>query len=165
MNTSERLRAAIAENPNQLTLLLARKFEVPEVEVIRAFPAERACELDLARWEELVRGFEALGKVHVILSNGAATLEAVGQFGGFSTTGQFFNVQTDSLDMHIRWQQLGAIFAVQKPSHMDGQSTYSFQFFDGQGNSTFKVFLGMGGPIDPQIASYFAQLRTNYCQK
>ena len=95
MASKEEIRAFIRENPNQMTMLLAKKFNVPEAEIIRAFPENRAVELDPARWEELIRSLEAFGKVHVIVSNGATTLEAVGQFGGFSTAGVFFNVQTE----------------------------------------------------------------------
>jgi putative hemin transport protein len=98
MATTQEIRAFVRDNLAQMTLLLAKKFNVPEVEIIRAFPDDRAVELDPARWEELIRGLEAFGTVHVIVSNGATTLEAVGQFGGFSTAGVFFNVQTDSLD-------------------------------------------------------------------
>src|SRR5579885_1978606 len=145
METRERIQAAIRENPNQMTMLLARKFGVPEVEIIRAFPDERAIELDPERWEELIRCREEFGQVHVIVSNGAATLEASGQFGNFSTTGVFFNVQTQSLDMHIRWREIGAIFAVEKPGHLNGNKTLSFQFFDREGHSALKVFLNFGG--------------------
>src|SRR6185436_15719260 len=112
---SERIRAAVAKNPRQMTLQLARDLGVPEVAVIRAFPADRVVELDIERWEELLRDLEAVGAVRVLVSNGAATIEVDGQFGGFSSTGEFFNVQTDSLDMHIRWKQLAAVFAVVKP--------------------------------------------------
>src|ERR1051326_3778237 len=123
MEIREQIRAAILENPNQMTMLLAHRFGVPEVEVVRAFPDDRAVELDAQRWEELIRGLAVFGKVHVIVSNGAATLEANGEFGGFSSTGDFFNVQTKALDMHIRWRELGAIFAVEKPGHLDGRQT------------------------------------------
>lgn len=98
-------------------------------------------ELDIARWEELLCSFEVFGSVRVLVSNGAETIEVDGQFGGFSTAGEFFNVQTDTLDMHIRWEQLGAAFAVEKPGHMDGMATRSFQFFDRTGAAAFKVFL------------------------
>src|SRR5262249_40571298 len=158
METKERIQAAIRENPNQMTMLLARQFGVPEVEVVRAFPDDRAVELDARRWEELIRCLEAFGKVHVIVSNGAATLEGNGQFGGFSTTGAFFNVQTNSLDMHIRWNEIGAVFAVEKPGHLDGKQTLSFQFFDRSGQSAFKVFLGFGGGIPPEKAERFTQV-------
>src|SRR5262249_7882866 len=127
---SERIRAAVEKNPRKMTLQLARDLGVPEVEVIRAFPPDRVMELDIARWEELLRSLEGIGSVRVLVSNGAATIEVDGRFGGFSTAGEFFNVQTDSLDLHIRWEQLAAVFAVEKPGHMDGTATYSFQFFD-----------------------------------
>jgi putative hemin transport protein len=162
METSERIRAAVRENPNQMTLLLAHQLGVPEVEVIRAFPADRAVELDADRWEELIRSLEEFGKVHVIVSNGAATLEAHGQFGNFSTTGDFFNVQTASLDMHLRWRQFGAVFAVEKPGHLDGRKTLSFQFFDRAGHIAFKVFLGFGSAIPPEKAERFVRLRETF---
>ena len=89
-----------------MTLQLARDLGVPEVEVVRAFPTDRVMELDIARWEELLRSLEALGSLRVLVSNGAATIEVDGQFGGFSRAGEFFNVQTESLDLHIRWKCL-----------------------------------------------------------
>jgi putative heme utilization carrier protein HutX len=159
METTDRIQAAIRENPNQMTMLLARQFGVPEVEVVRAFPDDRSVELDAQRWEELIRRLEEFGKVHVIVSNGGATLEANGQFGNFSTTGDFFNVQSKSLDMHLRWRDLGAVFAVEKPGHLNGKNTLSFQFFDRSGNSAFKVFLGFGASIAPEEVERFTQVR------
>jgi putative hemin transport protein len=145
-----------------MTMLLAAEFGVPEVEVVRAFPDDRAVELDAQRWEELIRSLEVFGKVHVIVSNGGATLEANGQFGNFSTTGPFFNVQTRSLDMHIRWRELGSIFAVEKPGHMDGNKTLSFQFFDRAGHAAFKVFLGFGTSIPREKAERFLAIRDTF---
>jgi putative hemin transport protein len=145
-----------------MTLQLARELGVPEVEVIRAFPDDRAVELDATRWEELVRAFEALGPVRVLVTNGAATVEVDGQFGGFSTAGEFFNVQTDSLDMHIRRPEVAAAFAVEKPGHMDGLTTHSFQFFDRAGSAAFKVFLNFGGPISPECLELFGQWRKRF---
>jgi putative hemin transport protein len=147
---SERIRAAVANNPRKMTLQLARDLGVPEVEVIRAFPPERVAELDIGRWEELLRSLEALGPVRVLVSNGATTIEVDGQFGGFSTAGEFFNVQTDTLDLHIRWRQLAAVFAVTKPGHMDGTASRSVQLFDQAGAAALKVFLNFGGPITPE---------------
>jgi putative heme utilization carrier protein HutX len=158
-----RIRAALEENPNQMTLQLARDVGVSEVEVLRQFPDGRAIELDASRWEELIRSFEALGTVHVIVSNAGATLEANGQFGNFSTWGEFFNVQTKSLDMHIRWPQLAAAFAVEKPSHMTGINTLSFQFYDQGGACAFKVFLSMGNAKVPaERAALFNRLRERF---
>ena len=156
---SDRIRAAVEKNPRKMTLQLARDLGVPEAEVIRAFPTDRVMDLDIGRWEELLTSFEAFGSVRVLVSNGATTIEVDGQFGGFSTAGEFFNVQTDSLDMHIRWEQLGAAFAVVKPGHMDGMATRSFQFFDQTGAAAFKVFLNFGGPITSEREAKFIELR------
>jgi putative hemin transport protein len=159
---ADRIRAAVQQNPRRMTLQLAQDLGVPEVEIIRVLPPDRVLELDMARWEELLRSFEALGSVRVLVSNGAVTIEVDGQFGGFSRTGEFFNVQTESLDLHIRWQQLAAGFAVVKPGHMDGIATHSFQFFDQTGAAALKVFLNFGGPIRPERNAQFLKLRTQF---
>jgi len=159
---AERLREAVRRQPRKMTLQLARELGVPEVEVIRAFPAERAAELDAARWEDIFRSFEALGQVRVLVSNGAATIEVVGQFGGFSTTGEFFNVQTDSLDLHLRWRELAAAFAVEKPGHMDGLTTCSVQFFDRAGAAALKVFINFGEAPASERLRLFRQLRDRF---
>jgi putative hemin transport protein len=158
----KRIRTAVEANPRKMTLQLARELGVPEVEVIRAFPPQRAVELDITRWDELIHSFEQLGVVRVIVSNGCATAELEGRFGDFSKTGPFFNVQTASLDMHIRWEELGAAFAVEKPGHMDGVSTLSFQFYDRAGAAGLKVFLNFGGPISAERAAVFATLRERF---
>jgi putative hemin transport protein len=159
---SERIRAAVEKNPRKMTLQLARDLDVPEVEVIRAFPADRVVELAVPRWEELLRALEVLGSVRVLVSNGAATIEVDGQFGGFSTAGEFFNVQTETLDMHIRWRELAAVFAVEKPGHMDGTGTRSIQFFDQTGAAALKVFLNFGRPILPEREAKFIELRGKF---
>src|SRR5579859_2403440 len=158
----DRIRKTVAANPRKMTLQLARDLGVPEVEVIRAFPVDRVIELDIARWEDLLRSFAALGAVRVLVSNGATTIEVDGQFGGFSTAGEFFNVQTDTLDMHIRWQQVAAVFAVVKPGHLDGTATRSFQFFDQKGAAALKIFLNFGGPISPEREALFDELRAKF---
>lgn len=158
----ERLREEVRRHPQKMTLQLAREYGVPEVEVIRAFPDDRAMDLDISRWEDLIRSLEAFGPVRVLVSNGAATVEVVGRFGGFSTTGEFFNVQTESLDMHIRWREFAAAFAVEKPDHMGGLTTYSVQFFDRDGAAAFKVLLNFGEPIPPERLHVYCQLKEKF---
>lgn len=146
-----------------MTVQLARELGVPEEQVIRALPDGMAVELDGSRWEELIRELEMFGQVHVIVTNGAATLESFGTFGNFSVFGEYFNVQSKSLDMHIWFVQLGAIFALEKPGHMDGVNTLSFQFYDRSGAAAFKVFLSFGGkPAPADRYERFAALRAQF---
>jgi putative heme utilization carrier protein HutX len=153
------IREAFDRDRKQMVLLLARQLGVPELEVVQAMPEDLVVELDFEQWEDIIRSFEVLGDVHTIVSNGATTLENVGQFGKFSKSQGFFNVQTPSLDMHIRSQALGAIYAVRKPSHTDGKDALSVQFFDLQGNAAFKVFLTFGGKDpSPEREAQYAEI-------
>jgi len=174
----QRLQETLRRNPSQMTLQLARDLDVPEVEVIRAMPEGRSVEMDISRWQEIFERFAELGKVHVIVSNSSTTCEVVGEFGGFSTWGEFFNVQTPSLDMHLRPEHLAAVFAVEKPSHLEGNATpsseecfsttgsrrvtLSFQFFDRKGDSALKVFLNFGGKPTPERSAQFASIREQF---
>jgi len=162
-NIAATVAAALAENPRAMTMQLAQKLNLPEADVVRHLPNNQSRELDLARWDELLHSFEPLGKVHVICTNGAVTLEANGEFGNFSSWGEFFNVQTPTLDMHIRPKKISAVFAVEKPSHMDGVNTLSIQFFDLAGASAFKVFLTMGGnTANPERIAQFNDIRAKF---
>ncbi|MCB0117593.1 MAG: heme degradation protein [Anaerolineales bacterium] len=157
------IREAYNADRSQMTLMLAHKLRIPEVEIVRALEGDTAHELDFARYEELIRAFETLGNVHVIVSNGAATIESFGQFGGFSQKDGFLNVRSKSLDMHIRSWELAAIFAFRKPSHLDGHESLSFQFFDKRGNAAFKVFLNFGGKAPaPELQQSYNDLIVNF---
>jgi putative hemin transport protein len=159
----QHLRERLEQAPAQMTLQLAAELGVPEVEIIRHMPKERVVELDIGRWQEIFAALPGFGTVHVIVSNGAATLEAEGEFGGFSTWGEFFNVQSATLDMHIRYRNLAAAFAVEKPSHMTGVSTLSVQFYDGEGNCALKVFPAFGNrAAPPEVRQHFEALRGTY---
>jgi putative hemin transport protein len=158
-----RIETSLREAPSQMTRQLARRLGVPEVEVVRSLPGGRSAELDPDRLEELVRDFEGLGKVHVIVSNAVTTCEVVGEFGGFSTAGEFFNVQTRTLDLHVLHRQLASAFAVEKPGHTDGVRTLSFQLFDRAGAAAFKVFLSFGGsPPSAERVAAFESLRDRF---
>lgn len=139
------IRAAYNQDRSQMTLMLAHQLRIQEVEILRALQGDTAYELDASRWEEIIRAFEALGEVTVIVSNGATTIEVFGQFGKFFNKDGFLNIRTDSLDMHIRGWELASVFAFKKPSHLDKHESLSFQFYDRHGNAAFKVFLNFGG--------------------
>lgn len=162
---TQAIRDAFNSDRSQMTLMLAHQLKINEVEIIRALEGDIAHELDFSRWEEIIRAFEPLGNVHVIVSNGAATIEVFGQIGKFTNTDGFLNVRTQSLDMHIRSWELAAVFAFRKPSHLDGHESLSFQFFDRRGNAAFKVFLNFGGKDPaPELVQTYTQLIENFKQ-
>ncbi len=172
VNLADTIRATLRANPGRMTSQVARDHGVPEAEVIRLLPDGRGVELDARRWEEMFRALEPLGDVHVIVSNGSVTCEVVGTFRGFSTFGEFFNVQSGSLDLHVRWERLAAAFAVEKPGHLDAtdpdgagakrRATRSVQFYDREGDAALKVFLHFSGVCPPERAAAFEELKRRF---
>jgi putative heme degradation protein len=143
-------------------IVTAEKLKSAEIAKEMCGKYGQSVELDIKRWQVLFGAFEELGKVHVIVSNASVTCETVGEFGGFSVWDEFFNVQSKTLDMHIRWGQLGSAFAVEKPSHMGGGKTLSLQFFDREGNSAVKVFVNFSGKPTAQREEQFSELRERF---
>ncbi len=67
--------------------------------------------------------------------------------------------------MHIRWPELGAVFTVEKRSHMNDEvTTLSVQFFDRAGHSAFKVFLNFGGRPSEERRRQFDGLRSKFAR-
>jgi putative hemin transport protein len=155
---AESILAYFREDRSRMTMMAARKFGVPEQAVVGAL---RGAGWPIARLRDdafgpLMEALPGLGPLRVFVRSKAAVMEVVGTFGGFSETGPFFNVQTDTIDMHILRDEVASIYAVEKVGHDTDIVTFSFQFFDRNGDSGFKVFLWDGFPKVPEscIASY-----------
>ena len=146
----EQIREYFRADPSKMTMMAARKFAVPEREVVEAlvgtWPIVRIRD---GAFRELVEAFPGLGTMRVFVRSRAAVIESVGEFGGFSEFGPFFNVQTDTLDMHILHAEIGSIYSVVKVGHDSDYVTHSFQFFDRSGDAAFKAFLWDGFPDVP----------------
>ena len=101
-----------------MTMMAAHKFAVPEQTVVETLIGDwPIVQLRGDAFRPLMEALPGLGTMRVFVRSRAAVIESVGTFGGFSETGPFFNVQTDTLDMHILHAEIGAIFAVEKWGH------------------------------------------------
>ena len=115
---AETIRDEFRRDRSRMTMMAARKFAVPEQAVVEALIGEwPIVRLRDGIFRELMEALPALGVMRVFVRSRAAVIESVGTFGGFSETGPFFNVQTDTLDMHILHAEIGAIYAVEKWGH------------------------------------------------
>ena len=139
MNARERVSEYFLKRPSAMTLMAARDLGLPEVEVVRALPD--TVELKASEMENILKALAGLGTCHVIVSNRGATLEVRGEFGGFSRSGPFLNVETSTLDMHLRPEGVAAAFAVSKKGHRDGKPIHTVQFYDAAGDSVMKAVL------------------------
>ncbi len=144
------IRDYFREDRSRMTMMAARKFGVSEQGVVDALVGQwPIVRLRDGCFRELMDAMPGLGVMRVFVRSKAAVIESVGQFGGMSETGPFFNVQTDTLDMHILHEEIGAIYAVEKIGHDSSFTTHSFQFFDHEGNAAFKAFLWEDYPQVP----------------
>ena len=117
-DVADSIRAYFRDDPSRMTMMAARKFAVPERAVVDAlvgtWPIAR---LRDGSFRDLMAALPGLGTMRVFVRSRAAVIESVGQFGGYSETGPFFNVQTDTLDMHILHEEVGPIYSVRKVGH------------------------------------------------
>ncbi|MBI2192503.1 MAG: hypothetical protein HYU36_11020 [Planctomycetes bacterium] len=163
--TRRRVLEYLSKRPSAMTIEVARKLEVPEVEVLRAQEGRNCWELRADAFEEVMNELLGMGKCHVFCPNRYAVLESFGEFGGYSITGPYFNVQTGTLDMHIRYEGIASMFCLDKLGHMDRKPAHSVQFYDSEGQAVFKVFLtqhsGDGG-YDPKHLEIYENLKRRF---
>ena len=147
---AEAVRLWFREDPSRMTMMASRKFGLPEQAVVDSLVGQwPITRLRDGVFTELMEALPRLGTMRVFVRSKAAIIESVGIFGGYSETGPFFNVQTDSLDMHIFPAEIASIYAVEKRGHDSDFVTHSFQFFDRQGDAAFKAFLWENYPDVP----------------
>lgn len=159
---AETIREYFRPDGSRMTMMAARKFGVPERTVVEALVGHwPILRLRDGAFRELVEAMADLGVMRVFVRSRAAVIESVGTFGGFSESGPFFNVQTDTLDMHILHAEIGAVYAVEKVGHDSTFVTHSFQFFDTSGDAGFKAFLWENFPNVPahRVAAFQALTR------
>jgi putative hemin transport protein len=161
---TESIRGYFLEDSSKMTMMAARKFGVPEQTVVDAlvgqWPIVRFRE---GVFRDLMEHLPGLGVMRVFVRSRAAVIESVGEFGGYSETGPFFNVQTDTLDMHIMHAEIGPIYSVVKVGHDSSFVTHSFQFFDRSGDAAFKAFLWEDYPnVPPERVEAFHELTRRF---
>ncbi len=148
--SADAIRTYFRDDPSRMTMMAARKFAVPERDVVDALvgamPIRR---LRDGCFRELMDELPELGLMRVFVRSKVTVIESVGVFGGYSESGPFFNVQTDTLDMHIFPDEVASIYSVEKTGHDSTFATHSFQFFDRDGNAGFKAFLWEAFPAVP----------------
>jgi putative hemin transport protein len=156
---AEAIRRFFRDDRSRMTMMAARRFQVSEQTVLEVLIGDwPIVRLRDGIFRELMELLPTLGPLRVFVRSRAAIVEVVGTFGGFSESGPFLNVQTDTLDMHILHDEIAVAYAVEKAGHDATGETHSFQFFDHTGDAAFKVFLWDNFPSVPpeRIAAFHA---------
>ena len=167
---AEEIREWFRKDPSRMTMVAARHFEVAEGDVVNALTNEwPIVELRSENFREIMEGLQKVGLVRIFVRSKAAVMECDGNLSEakFSNTGPFFNIDGGGIDMHIMHKDITRVFTMEKKSHMNPEdNTYSVQFFDGNGDSAFKMFLWESFPKTPEASiKAFRELIEKYAVK
>ena len=165
------VRNYFGEDRSRMTMMAARKLGIPERAVVDALVGQwpivplRAGVVSRAGGVGGLSGTLEKPDARSSVRSRAAVIESVGVFGGFSEAGPFFNVQTDTLDMHILHEEIGSIYSIKKIGHDSTFETHSFQFFDRAGDAAFKAFLWEDYPkVPPARIATFHELTARFAR-
>ena len=138
----EQIRQAIAEKPDGILESLAAQFSVPVQTVIECVPGDRVTRIDGDRFVEVLGDIAEWGDITFIVH----TKDAVIEFSGPMPTGRIghgmYNLQGHGggLSGHLRPEKCKSIFLVRRP--FMGVETLSVQFFNAEGETIFKIYVG-----------------------
>lgn len=153
---AEEIREWFRKDPSRMTMIAARHFGVAESDVVGALVNEwPVTELRVDAFREIMEDLQKVGLVRIFVRSRAAVMEVDGNLGEakYSNTGPFFNIDGGGIDMHIMHKEITRAFALEKKSHMNPEdNTYSIQFYDGNGDSAFKVFIWQDFPKTPEAS-------------
>lgn len=134
------VRARLAEKPDGVIEAIAREAGVPTQRVLEALPAEARIFVPSERFEDLWQKLTGWGDVLFIVHTPDIVLECEGNLPAGSFGMGYFNIHGDSpIGGHIRASNCRAIYLVDRLFH--GKRSCSVQFFNGEGEAMFKVFV------------------------
>jgi heme iron utilization protein len=135
-----KIRAALAAKPDGVLEAIARQEKVPLRAVLAELPAGEATFIEGGRFEEIWSELTGWGEVLFLIHTKDIVAEVEGSLPA-GTQGQgYFNIHGDSpIGGHIKADNCKEIFLIDRAFH--GRRSCSVQFFNGEGESMFKIFV------------------------
>lgn len=136
----ERVRQALAAKPDGVIEAVAREVGVSTLAVLEAIPAEQRHRIAPGSFEALWQDLATWGTVLFIVHTPDIVLECEGSLPVGSFGHGYYNIHGDSpIGGHIKAANCRAIYLVDRQFH--GRRSCSVQFFNGEGEAMFKVFV------------------------
>jgi len=148
-----RVRERLAARPDGVLEVVARELGVSTLTVLEETPPDERRRIDPAAFEDVWRDMASWGEVLFIVHTADIVLECVGVLPVGTFGHGHYNIHGDGpIGGHIRADRCTAIHVVDRLFH--GRRSCSVQFFNGEGEAMFKVFVRR----DPQRALIADQL-------
>jgi putative heme utilization carrier protein HutX len=135
-----KIRAALAAKADGVLETIARQENVPLRAVLAELPAGEATFIEGSRFDEIWSELTGWGEVLFLVHTKDIVAEIEGSLPA-GTHGQgYFNIHGDSpIGGHIKAANCTEIFLIDRAFH--GRRSCSVQFFNGEGESMFKIFV------------------------
>jgi putative heme utilization carrier protein HutX len=130
----------LSKNADGVLEQIARDYGVSTLDVVRALPAEHRTMIGPEAFADILTSVGAWGPVLFIVHTADIVLECEGSVPPGTFGRGYYNLHGDSpIGGHIRAENCAAIAFVSRP--FMGRSSCSIQFFNGQGEAMFKIFV------------------------
>lgn len=135
--------AELVEQHSELSVAqLAEKAHCSEAEVVAHLPAHWACWLPREQLQWLMYDLPSWGPMTTIIQVAGSVFEIKDNFPNGKPGHGYYNLmdKQSHLHGHLKLDKIANIALVSKP--LRGTESHCFQFFDEQGATIFKIYLG-----------------------
>jgi len=150
---------ALADMPEATIEDIARRCDVPVLEVVRRLPADSATLVPGAAFLDAAADMADWGSITLVVNTGDLILEVKGPFPDIRTGSGYHNLKGSPIGGHLREGSVAWLAFVTRP--LFGMATRSVQADTADGGCLFKVYLGRtpDRALDPAQVERFARLR------
>ncbi|SGY99258.1 heme utilization cystosolic carrier protein HutX [Moritella viscosa] len=156
------IRQLMADQPRLRSIEIAIKLNCSELQVIQALPEQEVNMLPAEQAQRLLSDIANWGKVTCIIEVSGFVFEVKAPFPKGRNAYGYYNLSHDSVGLqgHLKLKNVSAIALLTRK--VQGKLSYYVQFFDHDGNSVFKIYLGRDkdGQIIPEQITRFHALST-----
>jgi heme iron utilization protein len=136
----EPLHERLAKNPDGIVERIAREYGVSTLAVVEALPPAHRTLIKGELFADVMKELESWGEILFIVHTPDIVLECAGTIPPGTFGRGYYNIHGDSpIGGHIRAEACARIAFLSRP--FMGRQSCSIQFFNGDGEAMFKVFV------------------------
>lgn len=154
----------LENEPGLLPSDIAKQLNVSEAEVVKSLPQEMATMVDGCHAQTMLEGLVGFGDVTTIIHSFGSIFEVKAPFPKGKLAHGYYNLmgRNGELHGHLKLDLISDIALVSKPFR--GTESHYFGFFDKDGHSIFKIYLGRDKKrqLFTEQVSTFASLKQQY---
>jgi putative heme utilization carrier protein HutX len=136
----EPLHERLAKNPDGIVERIAREYGVSTLAVVESLPPAHRTMIKGELFADVMKELESWGEILFIVHTPDIVLECAGSIPPGTFGRGYYNIHGDSpIGGHIRAEACSRIVFLSRP--FMGRQSMSIQFFNGDGEAMFKVFV------------------------